>query len=122
MAWRCGGIPTVLTRNRLYEPLNSTGQTSESPDGPNYLQCMAVAHWACGDVETALGFIRKAQAIMNKIRRPVFSCWRYCRVGAKAFIDDLDEIVELINGDTSRIPRFMAAASEMEKKVRDKSD
>ena len=92
------------------------------PNNPNYLQCMAVAHWACGDVGTALGFIRKAQAAMDEIRRPVFSCWRYCRVGAKAFMDDLDEIVELINGDTSRIPRFMTAASELEKKVHGKSD
>lgn len=93
-----------------------------SADSPNYFQCMAVASWACGDVETALSFIRKARTTMDKSRRPEFSCWRYCRVGAKAFIDDLDEIAELINGDTSRIPRFMAAASELEKKVRDKSN
>ncbi len=95
---------------------------NDPPDNPNYFQCMAVAHWACGDVGTALGFIRKAQATIDKIRRPVFSCWRYCRVGAKAFIDDLDEIVTLINGDMSRIPRFMAASSEPEKTVRGESD
>ena len=94
----------------------------DPPSGPNYLQCMAVAHWACGNVETSLEFIRKARATMDRIRRPVFSCWRYCRVGAKAFLDDLDEVVELIKGDESRIPRFMVAASEPEKKVHDKSD
>ena len=94
----------------------------DPPDNPNYSQCMAVAHWACGDVETARIFIRKAQATMTKIRRPVLSCWRYCRVGVKAFIDDLDEIVELIKGDESRIPRFMAAFSEPEKTGPVKSD
>ncbi len=86
------------------------------PDNnPNYFQCMAVAYWAYGDVETALEFMQKARATLDKIRRPVFSCWRYYRVGAKAFIDDLDEIVELISGDASRIPRFMDAAAEPEK-------
>ncbi len=94
----------------------------DPPDNPNYFQCMAVAYWACCDVGTALEFIQKARATIDKIRRPVFSCWRYCRVGAKEFIDDLDEIVALINGDESQIPRFMAAASEPEKHGQSKSD
>ena len=92
-------------------------QADQSPpdNNPNYFQCMAVAYWAYGDVETALEFMQKARATIDKIRRPVFSCWRYYRVGAKAFIDALDEIVELISGDASRIPRFMDAAAEPEK-------
>ncbi len=98
-------------------------QANQDPsDNPNYLQCMAVAYWAYGDVETALEFIQKARATIDKIRRPVFSCWRYHRVRAKAFIDDLNEIVELIKGDESRIPRFMAAASEPGKNGHRKSD
>ena len=92
------------------------------PDIPTYFQCMAVAYWACGDAATALESIRKARAKMDNIRGPVLSCWRYYRVEPKAFIDDLNEIVELIKGDESRIPRFMAAASEPEKNGHSKSD
>lgn len=94
----------------------------DPPDNPNYLQCIAVAYWACGDVAIALKFIRKARVTMDKRLRPDFSCWRFCEVGREAFIDDLDEIVALIKGDKSRIPRFMAAASEPEKNEHSKSD
>lgn len=82
---------------------------------PTYFQSVAVAYWACGDAATALESIQKARSKMDKIRSPVFSCWRYYRVLPPAFLDDLDEIVELIKGDESRIPRFMVAASEPEK-------
>ena len=92
------------------------------PDIPTYFQSMAVAYWACGDVATALKSVRKARAKIDKIRSPVLSCWRYYRVGPKAFIDDLNEIVELIKGDESRIPRFMVAASEPEKNGHSRSD
>ena len=39
-----------------------------------------------------------------------FSCWRYRRVPDTEFLEDLDEIEALINGDASRKPRFMTAA------------
>lgn len=77
----------------------------------NYLQCMAVAHWAAGDVQAALDFLRQAREASDVKRVSTFSCWRYCEAPAKAFGEDLDEIRALILGDRSRTPRFMAAAT-----------
>lgn len=77
----------------------------------NYLQCMAVAYWAAGDVQAALDFLRQAREASDVKRVSTFSCWRYYEAPAKAFGEDLDEIRALILGDRSRTPRFMAAAA-----------
>ena len=34
-------------------------------------------------------------------------CWRYFDVTANEFLQDLDDIRALIDGDASRLPRFM---------------
>ena len=80
-------------------------------DDANYLQCMAVAHWATGDMRAALDFLRQAREASDVERVSTFSCWRYYEAPVKAFGEDLDEIQALILGDRSRTPRFMAAAA-----------
>ena len=90
----------------------------DPPDNPNYLQCMAIAYWAVGDTVTALKLEGKARRSVKTIRLrlgSVFSCWRYRTISMRAFTDDLNEIHALINGDESRIPRFMSVAAEPEK-------
>ena len=79
---------------------------SESPDSPNprYLQGLALAKWAIGDLETASQFEARAR---EAVRGSAFSCWRYTKVPANQFMEDLDDIKALIGGDTSRVPRFM---------------
>ncbi|MYB38874.1 MAG: ParA family protein [Gammaproteobacteria bacterium] len=77
-----------------------------TPDGPNYPQCLAVAHWAAGNRATALDFARLAQEGGHAIPQ-VFSCWRYRTVPSATFVDDVQEIIALIEGDTSRKPHFM---------------
>lgn len=76
----------------------------ESPDHPNYLQCLAVARWAAGDLETAGQFEARAR---EAVRGSAFSCWRYTKVPANQFMEDLDDIKALIGGDNTRVPRFM---------------
>ena len=96
----------------------------DPPDNPNYLQCMAVAYWAVGDTVTSLKLEDRARRAVKTIRLrlgSVVSCWRYRTVSMKAFTDDLDEIRALINGDASRIPRFMMTSSELEKTARGES-
>lgn len=75
---------------------------------PNYLQCMAVAYWATGDNAAAGDFVAHAA---DAIRGSAFSCWRYAEVPANEFKEDLDEIRDLISGDTERVPRFMRLES-----------
>ncbi len=72
--------------------------------GPNYWQCMAVANWAVDDREAARQFETRAR---QAVRGSVFSCWRYFDVSANEFREDLDDIRALIEGDASRLPRFM---------------
>ena len=78
---------------------------SESrPDHPDYLQRLAVARWAAGDLETAARFEARAR---EAVRGSAFSCWRYTTVPANEFMEDLNDIKALIGGDTTRVPRFM---------------
>ena len=74
---------------------------------PNYLQCMAVSHWAVGDSATAQNFAAKAKQVMATWRRKEFSCWRYLRVDTSQFEEDTNEILKLIGGDESMTPDFM---------------
>ena len=83
--------------------------TQEDTD-PNYLQCMALAYWACGENTEALNYLDSAAHALEARRgRREFSCWRYLRASAESFAEDLDEIRDLINGG-KRIPKFRAAA------------
>ena len=75
--------------------------------GPNYLQCMAVSHWAVGDPAAARKFAKKAKEVMLVRRGREFSCWRYLLVSASRFAEDTDELLAMIDGDDTVTPRFM---------------
>ena len=72
----------------------------------NNLQCLAVAHWAIGDNETALTFVEKANYEAER-ERLIFSCWRYDNVSNREFRADMKEVASLIAGDNDRTPQFM---------------
>lgn len=79
-----------------------------NPD-PNYLQCMAVSHWAVGDDETGRKCALEAIQAMSKGRSREFSCWRYLRVSATEFAEDTGDLITMIDGDDTVTPRFMHA-------------
>ena len=83
-----------------------SSDSSES-DGANYLQCLAVANWAIGEIETAVRYAKRA---LNEAEteRQIFSCWRYQTVRKPEFLEDLEEIMGLIGGDDSLLPRFIS--------------
>ena len=85
---------------------------NEGYDNANYHQCLAVANWAVGDNAAALDCVERARTGVEAEGGREFSCWRYYRVPATKFLEDLDEIEALIGGDTSRKPRFMTAGTE----------
>ena len=72
----------------------------------NDLQCLAVAHWAIGDNETALTLVEKANYEAER-ERLIFSCWRYDNVSNREFRADMKEIASLVAGDDDRTPQFM---------------
>ncbi|MCY3770130.1 MAG: AAA family ATPase [Gammaproteobacteria bacterium] len=76
---------------------------------PNYLQCMAIACWASGDHGTALDYAKRTQHAVNSFPgRTEFSAWRYQQVSLEIFATDLDEILSLIEGRGSPVPKFMS--------------
>ena len=78
----------------------------ERGEGANYLQCLAVANWAAGNRESALGAARRAREVGGSSRFE-FSCWQYRYVRGSVFTEDMDEILAMIEGDQSRLPAFM---------------
>ena len=78
---------------------------------PNFLQCLAIAHWAVGDRVNAGIHLRRARTALESsgVSSPV-SCWRYTETSRAEFLEDLDEIEKLIAGDDSIRPRFFAAS------------
>ena len=77
--------------------------------GPNYLQCMAVAHWAIGNKREAQEFANRAfQEIRSRGGQDV-SCWRYLRVPRDEFEQDVDELLRLIGGKKNVKPRFFSS-------------
>ena len=77
----------------------------EDPDA-NYYQRMAISNWAVGDTDRARDAAKHAIEIVASRRRE-FSCWRYLRVPAVDFKQDVDQILRLIGGDESVAPWFM---------------
>ncbi len=78
---------------------------------PNFLQSLAVAHWAVGDGPEARKHLEKARVVLESsgVLSPV-SCWRYTEVSRAEFLEDLDEIEKLIEGDDSIRPRFFSTS------------
>ena len=80
--------------------------------GTNYLQCMAIANWASGDVDTAIKFVDHVQATLSYLRgRTELSCWRYLQANARDFEEDLEAIRALIEHGDAPMPRFIAATA-----------
>ena len=82
----------------------------------NRCQCMALAYWATGQPAAARGFLELAREVVESPGVDMwpgwrFTCWRYCETPPKEFLKDLHEIEALIDGDTSRKPRFMTAGA-----------
>jgi hypothetical protein len=74
---------------------------------PNYLQCMAISHWAVGEASAAKEYAVRAKEEMAARGGREFSCWRYLRVNAKRFEEDTNEMLQLIHGDETAAPRYL---------------
>ena len=72
--------------------------TKEMRGDANYLQCLAIAFWVIGEVDTARSHLDKAEKQAAKMLVPTFSCWRYTQVIPKEFAEDCDSIRNLFDG------------------------
>ena len=76
---------------------------------PNYLQCLAVAHWAIGEKSKAQDLAQRASQVFRSRWGHEFSCWRYLQVPRNEFEQDIDEFLKLIDGDDTVKPRFLSS-------------
>ena len=77
----------------------------EAPDA-NYHQCVAIAHWAVNDTESADRLAAKAAESIRG-QSTSFSAWRYLTVTRAAFGRDLTEMSQMFRGNESIVPQFM---------------
>lgn len=116
-AWGATEQVVVGPFSRVVELDRNNPESGQADPSPSYYQRLAIAYWATGDAGMAAKFVELARAAVEPVKWEVwsgslFSCWRYYQPSSGEFLEDLEEIEELINGDTSRKPRFMTAAPE----------
>ncbi len=109
--WGADGKIKSGSFQRVVELDCSNARTS---DNPNYLQCMAVAHWATGETSEAVDYLDQAKEASSKSHsRTEFSCWQYLQVSAKEFEVDLIEIRAMVEGvGDARAPKFAMQAAK----------
>ncbi len=99
------------TRQIVQEPFERVLEIdrveSDEFPSPNRLQCMAVAHWAVGEIRQAEVLAKRATREIRSRAMHEFSCWRYLRVPRSEFEQDITELLGLIGGDQSVKPRFL---------------
>lgn len=98
-------------RQLVRDPFQRVVELEQSePDNPspNRLQCISLSHWACGDAGAAREYATAAHREITRRRGSEFSCWRYLRVPAAEFAQDVSEMIKLIEGNDSVTPRFLS--------------
>jgi hypothetical protein len=75
----------------------------------NYHQCMAIAFWAIGDLDSAFKESRQGYDSLLRIQGAAFSCWSYLRVDPGRFLRDIADMDRMFNGQKV-IPAYMSRA------------
>ncbi len=84
-------------------------QSQQRRSDANYPQCIAIAYWATGNRQEAEAQLKLAKDRASVIRGQVFSCWRYATVGASDFLEDLESMSRMFNGE-DLTPAFFSRA------------
>ena len=100
--WGKDGSPASQWFARVLELERSAPRGMDA----NYLQCLAICTWACGQPLEAARHLAQARQMRFSRGGLEFSAWRYLRVGAREFQEDLAELERLFSGTAVR-PRFL---------------
>ena len=103
------GSAGIAKRDPFVRVVELDKNSSDERHGANYMQCMAIAYWATGDVESAAQFACLARE-SSQSGVVMFSCWRYRTVRVVDFLEDIEEILNLIQGDHEQFPKYLAEA------------
>ncbi len=91
------GATGRIPRDLFSRVVRLAADMSASARTPNFMQCLAVAHWAIGDGQGAREWLARAREAIQS-RDEEFSAWRYLKVPAGEFLRDLDEMRAMIAG------------------------
>ena len=121
-------VPELFDRS-----LEQIGFVAENALSPDSAQRIAIAHWALGQrteaTEAVDSIVRATNAVDSIVQEEgtlawssQFSYWRYLRVSASQFQEDIEELNSLIDGDESIRPRFMLAENDSKVGTRRSTD
>ncbi|MDP3736611.1 MAG: ParA family protein [Hyphomonadaceae bacterium] len=72
----------------------------------NFLQCLALAHFVCGDRQRALELVKSSNRQIKRTGR-AFSCWSFLELPQGQFLEDNTQMEEMMKVDTEGFaPRF----------------
>ncbi|MEX0740577.1 MAG: AAA family ATPase [Pseudohongiella sp.] len=101
------GLNGVVPSDLIDLSLQKLSTIDFSKATPNVKQCISLCYWVRGDKE-------KAEEILDIARREVgissqlnFSCWSYTYLDKKGFIDDLNKMSKLFEGDDI-VPKYIS--------------
>jgi cellulose biosynthesis protein BcsQ len=89
----------------LFEQVLRFHQTSPRDIDPNYLQCLAIALWADGQVADAKAAIESSLQALTKGEK-IFSAWQYLYVDSDSFAQDLISLQKMVGGGGGRPVMF----------------
>ena len=103
--WGETGQPTPDMFQKVVE-MHESGVGPKNDRNANYFQCISLSYWATCEPTRGLQYAKKARSQVKDHAR-TFSSWRYLHVNKDKFLQDMDEIEELINGSTTVCPTFI---------------
>ena len=79
----------------------------------DYHQRIAIAYWAIGSSTASLEHVSWARGLIESSIAE-YSVWRYYKVYEDEFVEDLNELVQLVRGNSRVVPRFMRSKGTLQ--------
>jgi MinD-like ATPase involved in chromosome partitioning or flagellar assembly len=109
--WGAHGLLHTLP---LMQRVAELDVSAEKANGPNYLQCLALANLIVGRIDEGRRLLETARTEIMRRPRREFSCWSYLREDSETFLSHLDAL-ERFAEDKSVTPEFIARQGVIER-------
>lgn len=116
------GATNSIVPGLFSQSLEQIGSDAENDLSPDSAQRIAIAHWAIGQRPEAAKVVDLIVREWSQAWSSQFSYWRYLRVSASQFQEDIEELNSLIDGDESIRPRFMLSEHDSKVGIRGSTD
>ena len=116
------GANNSIVPELFSQSLEQMGSEAENGLSPDSAQRLAIAHWAIGQRTEAAKVVDLIVREWSQAWSSQFSYWRYLRVSASQFQEDIEELNSLIDGDESIRPRFMLTEHDSKVGIRGSTD